>query len=137
MTKSFNFQLIHKILYKQNEKKNRKFFYSWKFLRLKLNKKKQRQIWRIKTSKVIQNTSSGKQRTIKISKRPINKVNNSVNILSKLVRNTFYGFNWENITLSGRNYPIRITSWPNHELAASWSSSGTKWYLKLTNKSSG
>ena len=39
MTKSFNFQLIHKILYTQNEKKNRKFFYSWKFLRLKLNKK--------------------------------------------------------------------------------------------------
>ena len=68
----------------------------------------------MQASLVIQKTSMGKQRTIKFSKWPINEVYNLMNILLKLLRNTFYGFNWLNMTLSGRNYPI----WPRAEALA-------------------
>ena len=35
-------------------------------------------------------------------------------ILWKLLRNTFYDFNWLNMTLSDQNYPI----WPRAEVLA-------------------
>ena len=59
-----------------------------------------------------------------------------MNILLKLLKNNFCGFNWLNMTLSGRNYPIRTRSWPNDKLGAASSRNGTKWSVKFTNKSS-
>ena len=56
----------------------------------------------------------GKQKTIKFSKWPINKENNLMKILWKFLRNTFYGFNWLNMTLSDQNCPI----WPQAEVLA-------------------
>ena len=44
-----------------------------------------------------------KNKKKKISKRPINEVKNLVNILSKLLRNAFYSFNWLILALPGQN----------------------------------